>query len=192
MMNDIFNNPSKPFYRFGDIILLEKIDKNEWVRFITGSFKKTDKQISMDEAALIADLMQCHPWYVQQLAHYTWNLTADKTTKGTIEKALSELINANTPFYQTETEILSSTQLNLLIAVLNGEKQLTSVSAMNTYRLGTPRNVSRNKTQLINSDIIQATGNGFEFVDPAFELWFRQTFLNQPIHKHFDPEVKSG
>lgn len=192
MMKDIFNNPSKPFYRFGDIILLEKIDKNEWVRFITGSFKKTDKQISMDEAALIADLMQCHPWYVQQLAHYTWNLTADKTTKGTIEKALSELINANTPFYQTEAEILSSTQLNLLIAVLKGEKQLTSVSAMNTYRLGTPRNVSRNKTQLINSDIIQATGNGFEFVDPAFELWFRQTFLNQPIHKHFDPEVKSG
>ena len=87
--------------------------------------------------------------------------------------------------YQTETEILSSTQINLLIAVLNGEKQLTSVSAMNTYRLSTPRNVSRNKMQLINNDIIQATKDGFEFVDPAFELWFRQTYLNQPIHKYF-------
>ncbi len=186
MMKDIFNNPSKPFYRFGDIILLEKIHKDEWVRFISGSFKKTKKQINMDDAALIADLMQCHPWYVQQLAHYTWNLTTEKTTKNTIEKALSELLNANTPFYQAETEILSSTQLNLLIAILSGVKQLTSVSAMNTYRLSTPRNVSRNKMQLINNDIIQATKDGFEFVDPAFELWFRQTFLNQPIQKHFN------
>lgn len=186
MMNDIFNNPSKPFYRFGDLMLLEKIARDEWIRFLSDSFTKTGKKISNDEAALIADLMQCHPWYVQQLAHYTWNITYDEATKTIIEKALSELINANTPFYQKETETLSSTQINLLIAILNGEKQLTSVSAMNTYHLGTPRNVSRNKIQLINNDIIQVAKNGFEFVDPAFELWFRQTFLNQPISKHFN------
>jgi hypothetical protein len=189
MMNDIFNNPSKPFYRFGDLMLLGKIARDEWIRFITDSFTKTEKKINDNDASLIADLMQCHPWYVQQLAHYTWNLTEDKATKGIIEKALSELISANTPFYQKETETMSSTQLNLLIAILRGEKQLTSVSAMNSYRLGTPRNVSKNKMQLVNNDIIQANKEGFEFVDPAFELWFRQTFLNQPIQKHFYPEV---
>jgi len=189
MMDDIFNNPCKPFYRFGDLIHLGKIARNEWIRFLSDSFTKTGKKISNYDAELIAGLMQCHPWYVQQLAHYTWNITYDEVTRTIIEKALSELINANTPFYQKEAETLSSTQLNLLIAILNGEKQLTSVSVMYTYHLGTPRNVSRNKTQLINCDIIQAAGNGFEFVDPAFELWFRQTFLNQPVHKHFDPEV---
>jgi hypothetical protein len=57
---------------------------------------------------------------------------------------------------------------------------------MTTYRLGTPRNASKNKTMLINNDIIQENKEGFEFVDPAFELWFRHTFLNQPIHKHFE------
>jgi hypothetical protein len=186
MMKDIFNNPSKPFYRFGDIMLLQKIARDEWIRFISRSFTRTDKQITNDAAALITDLMQCHSWYVQQLAHYTWNLTADSATEDIIEKALSELINANTPFYQKETETLSSTQLNLLIAVLNGESRLTSVSAMTTYRLGTPRNASKNKTLLINNDIIQENKEGFEFVDPAFELWFRHTFLNQPIHKHFE------
>jgi hypothetical protein len=186
MMKDIFNNPSKPFYRFGDIMLLQKIARNEWIRFISRSFTRTGKQIANDDAALITDLMQCHSWYVQQLAHYTWNLTTDRATKEIIEKALSELINANTPFYQKETETLSSTQLNLLIAVLNGESRLTSVSAMTTYRLGTPRNASKNKTMLINNDIIQEKKEGFEFVDPAFELWFRHAFLNQPIHKHFE------
>ena len=185
MMNDIFNNPSKPFYRFGDIMLLQKIERDEWIRFICRSFAKTGKRISNDEAARIADLMKCHSWYVQQFAHNIWNLTIDEATKIIIQKALNELINANTPFYQKEIETLSSTQVNLIKAVAHGETRFTSVGVMAEHRLGTPRNVSKNKTLLINKDIIQAREERFEFVDPAFELWFRQNFLNQPINNHF-------
>ncbi len=53
MMSDIFNNPSKPFYRFGDIILLTKIVEEKWVAFICKSFNETGKQISEADAALI-------------------------------------------------------------------------------------------------------------------------------------------
>ena len=185
MMNDIFNNPSKPFYRFGDIIHLQKINSDEWIKFISASFIKTDKKISADGAELITRLMQSHSWYVQQLAHYTWNITGKKVTKEIIEKALDELLNANTPFYQSQVESLSATQLNMLKAVTMGELRFTSVAVMNNYNLGTPRNASKNKAILINEDIIQPAGDKFEFVDPAFELWFRQSFLNQPVSKYF-------
>jgi len=50
---------------------------------------------------------------------------------------------------------------------------------MNIYQLGTPRNVSKNKDILINNDLIQEIEGVFEFVDPAFELWFRKQFFNQ-------------
>ena len=128
---------------------------------------------------MIADLMQCHPWYVQQLSHYTWNLTRKSATKTDIITAMDELVNANMPLYQKETEIMSPTQLNLLKAVAGGEKQLTSSRVMIEYRLGTPRNVSKNKTLLINNDVIGESENGYYFLDPAFELWFRKSFLNQ-------------
>jgi hypothetical protein len=185
MMNEIFNKPSKPFYRFGDIMLLQKIEKTEWVNFISKSFEKTGKTISKEDAGIIADLMQCHCWYVQQLAHYTWNLATTNAIKTTIQKALTELINANTPFYQKEIETLSITQVNLLKAVASGEKKFTGVNAMTEYKLGTPRNVSKNKTLLVNNDVIQRADDHFEFVDPAFELWFRQNFFNQSISKLF-------
>lgn len=185
MMNDIFNNASKPFYRFGDIMLLQKIERDEWIKFICRSFASTGKRINNDDAALVADLMKCHSWYIQQFAHYIWNLTTDKATKIIVQKALNELINANTPFYQKEIETLSSTQINLIKAVAHGETRFTSVSVMAEHRLGTPRNVSKNKTLLINKDIIQPHEEQFEFVDPAFELWFRQNFLNQSINNHF-------
>ncbi|MCX6176183.1 MAG: ATP-binding protein [Bacteroidetes bacterium] len=180
MMTDIFNNPSKPFYRFGDIMLLQKIETKKWVSFICKSFAATDKQIDEKTAGIIPLVMKNHSWYVQQLAHYAWNVTHKRATTTEIYTALKELINANTPLYQKETESISHTQLNLLKAVAKDETQFTSTAVMNKHQLGTPRNVSKNKTVLINNDIIHEINNKFEFVDPAFELWFKKQFFNQP------------
>ena len=179
MMGNIFNNASKPFYRFGDIMLLPKIEIQKWVPFICNGFSNCGKQIEEKDALLIPQLMQCHSWYTQQLAHYTWNLTQKKASKTEINTALNELIYANAPLYQKEIEILSNTQLNLLKAVAKNETQFTSAATMQNFQLGTPRNVSKNKTLLINNDLIQEINGKFEFVDPAFYLWFKQQFFNQ-------------
>jgi hypothetical protein len=180
MMTEIFNNPSKPFYRFGDIMLLQKIETKKWVSFIVKSFEATNKKIDEKTAMIIPIAMKNHSWYVQQLAHYTWNLTNKKASTLEINAALNELIYANSPLYQKESESISHTQLNLLKAVVNGETKFTSTSVMNKYHLGTPRNVSKNKITLINNDIIHEINNKFDFVDPAFELWFKKQYFNQP------------
>ena len=179
MMTDIFNNPSKPFYRFGDIMLLQKIETKKWISFICKGFENTGKYIDEKTAEMIPLAMKNHSWYVQQLAHYAWNITNKKVTITEINIALSELINANSPLYQKETESISHTQLNLLKAVAKGETQFTSAAVMQKHLLGTPRNVSKNKTLLINNDIIHEINSVFEFVDPAFELWFKKQFFNQ-------------
>jgi hypothetical protein len=180
MMTDIFNNPSKPFYRFGDIMLLQKIQTTKWVSFITESFKNTGRQIDATTAEAIPIVMKNHSWYVQQLAHYVWNLTQRKASLVELNAALNELIQANSPLYQKEIEILSATQINFLKAVVRGETKFTSAAVMQKHLLGTPRNVSKNKSILINNDIIHEVNQHYEFVDPAFELWFKKQFFNQP------------
>lgn len=179
MMTDIFNNPSKPFYRFGDIMLLQKIQTEKWVSFITDGFKSTGKQIDSKTASAIPKAMKNHSWYVQQLAHYVWNLTQKKATILEVNAALNELIQANSPLYQKEIEIISTTQVNLLKAAAQGETKFTSAAVMQKHLLGTPRNVSKNKTILMNNDIIHEVNQQYEFVDPAFELWFKKQFFNQ-------------
>ncbi len=179
MMTDIFNNPGKPFYRFGDIIILQKIAEERWVEFIVRQFKATKKKISVENARLIAQLMKNHSWYVQQLAHYTWQKTKTAADSDIIQQSLNELIYANSPLYQKEVETISGTQLNLLKAIVSGEYQLTSTKVMQTYRLGTPRNVSKNKTILINNDLVHELDKGYEFLDPAFERWFRFHYLGE-------------
>jgi hypothetical protein len=178
MMTDIFNNPSKPLFRFGDLMILQKIERKHWIKYIIKGFSETGKQIGEEEAGMITDLMQCHSWYVQQLSHYTWNLTQRRAGIAEVYSALRELISANIPLYMRDMENLSITQINLLKAVAMGERQLTSGRVMNAFRLGTPRNVSKNKDLLISNDIIGTSSEGYFFLDPAFELWFRKTYLN--------------
>lgn len=181
MMTEIFNNSEKPFYRFGDLMLLPKIEEEKWKQFIVAGFRKTDKQIDQEAAAAIPKLMKNHSWYVQQLAHYTWNQTDRIATIQEVNAALAELINTNSPLYQREVEFISNTQLNLLKAICHGETKLTSAKVMQQFLLGTPRNVSKNKTILKNSDMINEEKGVCEFLDPAFEFWFKKQFFQMDL-----------
>lgn len=85
---------------------------------------------------------------------------------------IEQVIDSNMPLYLRECESLSASQINLLSAIANGEKNLTSVAVINKYSLGTPQNVSKNKQALQRKDLIDRTKNGFVFLDPVFEQWF--------------------
>lgn len=179
MMADIFNNPSKPFYRFGDIMSLQKISREKWIAFIVDSFKQTGKQITAEKAGHIPDIMKDHSWYVQQLSHYTWQKTSKTAGVKEINTALNELIYANTPLYQKEVESLSVSQLNLMKAIAMGEEQLSASKTILKYKLGTSANVTKNKTILLNHDLIHGSGGKYEFLDPAFHLWFCKQYFGK-------------
>ena len=123
--------------------------------------------------------MKNHSWYVQQLSHYIWYQTQTETNINDLNVSLQELINANSPLFQRDVESLSKTQLNLLKAIAMRETKLTSVAVMKRYRLGTPRNVSKNKTNSQTNDIINQVNGLYEFLDPVFELWFLKQFFNK-------------
>ena len=176
MMLDIFDNSSRPFYRFGDIILLPKISTKKWVDFIVKGFANTKKEITPELAQSIAETMDNHPWYVQQLSHYTWLNTSRKATNRNLEEAIDELLTTNSPYYLLETSSISRTQLNLLKAIANNEQQLTSKSTMELYELGSPNNVTKNRNVLMEKDLIHQSENEYIFLDPAFGLWFRREF----------------
>jgi len=174
MMEEIFNNPSKPFYRFGDVMMLKKIAQEKWVSFICERFASTGKSIAPEDARSIAALMQNHSWYVQQLAHYSWNYTKKVARAKEVESALEELLRTNSPFFQREIELMAMGQLNLLKVFAAGETMLTSQRVMKEFRLGTPGSIIKNKETLMKHDIIERSENKYVFLDPVFEIWFRR------------------
>ncbi|MBK8499558.1 MAG: ATP-binding protein [Flavobacteriales bacterium] len=180
MMAKLFDHSGKPFFRFGDILWLQRIALEHWTPFIVARFKSTGRSIAPGLATALANTMKCHSWYVQQLAHFTWSLTRKKADHAALERALELVLDSNTPLYQLQCENLSLTGINMLRAIANGETQLTSAAVMHEHRLGTSRNVQKARAVLEGKDLIERTTDGYAFLDPGFELWFKREFLGIP------------
>ena len=176
MMMDIFNNANSPFYRFGQILFLDKIAKSEWMPFIRESFEKTGKHISEGFASQVCDVVECHSWYLQQLCYFIWNATADEVDEQIFQYGLRQLINTNSPMFLSDTESLAPSQIEMLRAIKDGVQQLSSAETKNTYALGNPNTISKNKKVLRDKDIIEERKGKLWFVDPVYRLWFSQEY----------------
>lgn len=176
MMLDIFNNSSNPFYRFGQVLFLQKIKKEKWVPFIVNAFKRTNKEISKEQAEQLCDIVKCHSWYLQQLCYFVWSGTSDKVTDETIEMRTRQLIDTNMPMFMNDTENLTAAQTAMLRAVANGEYRFNSIPVVRKYELGSAQTITRNKRMLTERDFIEKEGELYVFSDPVFELWFKREY----------------
>ncbi len=176
MMMDIFTKPSMPFYKFGDIVFLEKIKTKDWVKFIVKRFAQTGKNISTDLAEHIALLVSNHPYFVQMLAKTCWQKTKKTCSKEVINFALNEILNHSSMMYQRELDLLTNMQVNYLKAMCKGETQFSSTAVMQKYLLGTSANVIKIRKALEEREIIDTIG-GIEFVDPVFRIWLNESYF---------------
>ena len=178
-MTVLFTKQSKAFYKFGEVFFLQKIERHHWVAYIIQQFAKTNKIISEAQAYTIAELVQDNSYYVQQLSHLVWVISAKKVTAVNITSALNSLLNQNALLYQRDTENLSNVQYNYLKAVANNiHNKLSSVVIMQQYQLGTSANVLKIKKALIDKELIDERMGSVYFTDPCYRLWFRQCILN--------------
>lgn len=125
----------------------------------------------------IVQTVGCHPYYVQQLAHLTWINTQKKVSTEIIHHSTDDLLNQNAILYYKETEDFSSTQLNFLKAVASNAEELSSKDTINRFNLGTSANVSKIKETLQTKEIIDIQMGKVEFIDPAYELWFKKNVM---------------
>lgn len=177
MLMEVFASPSMPFYKFGDLMFLEKISSEDWQPFIAGRFKSTGKKIPKKLALRIAELMENHPYYVQQLAQLCWLRTEKETNDAVIDESLDSLIMQLSLLFQSLTESLSTTQVNLLRALLDGVTMFSSKDTIEKYNLGTSANVNRIKSALIGREIIDEHNGKLTILDPVYAIWLNRYYF---------------
>ncbi len=180
MLLEVFSNPSAPFYKFGDLMFLEKISTENWVKFIRLRFSQTGKEIKEEDATLIADLAENHSYYVQQLAQQSWLRSDVVCSRTIVADAFEGIINQLSLLLVNITESLSTTQLNFLKAILSGEKQLSSQSTLLKYKLGTSANIARLKQSLLSREIIDIFADQIDFQDPIYKSWLKNNYFRLP------------
>ena len=177
MLLDIFSNASMPFYKFGDIMFLEKISNKNWSEFIKKRFEDTGKKITFEQAGYLAELVDNHSYYVQQLAQQAWLRTKTSCSETIIDESLQGIKNQLSLLFIGQIETMTSTQINFLKAVLDGEIAFTSQENLKKYRLGTSANLKKIKNALISREIIDISAQKVDILDPIFKLWLKEEFF---------------
>lgn len=180
MMSKIFLNRSMPFYQFGDLLWLQKLPVSDWMDYIISHFEATGRHISEQMVMQICEAVDSYPSYVQHLSSILLNHLPQggTVTEDMMPSAVSELISTNEALYMQQIEPLSGYQMNLLKAIVSGihsgynEKRVRS-----QFDLGSPSNMVRLRTALIERDLIYSEMRQLYITDPVFALWFRKRFI---------------
>jgi hypothetical protein len=179
MMIELFQNKSMPFYKFGDVMFLEKISEDHWVKYISKQFRKTKKKISKKYAVQIAETVCNHSYYLQQLAHLVWIRTDEEVNEQILKEAINDLLNQNSILYRHEMENLTNTQIRYLQAMAKGEEQMHSAQMIHQYKLGSSSNVSRIKEALEKKEILDTYSQFDMIIDPMFEYWIKHKYAQK-------------
>ena len=177
MLLDIFSNVNMPFYKFGDIMFLQKISNKKWGAFIKKRFEDTKKIISVEDAEYLARIVENHSYYVQQLAQQSWLRTKTACSKTVIDESLQSIKNQLSLLFIGQIETMTSTQINFLKAVLDGKTAFTSQENLKKYRLGSSANLKKIKNALISREIIDIHTQNVDILDPIFKLWLKENYF---------------
>lgn len=176
MMLNIFGEYNSPFYRFGDMMFLQKIANEEWRKFIVERFADTKKSITPDLAGYLAEQVENHPYYVQQLAQYTWLRTQKTCTKAIVDEALQAMLDSLNLQFVNLVDTLTEKQRSFLCAVSEGVKNLSASETLQRYQLGTSGHIRILKNALKKRDIIDVTGKDIQIQDPLLKRWIVQEY----------------
>lgn len=179
VLMEVFSSPSMPFYKFGDVMFLEKIAKEYWEKFIVKRFSDTGKKISPELAGRVADSMENHPFYVQQFAQNCWLRTSKNCDGKTLDAAFEAMLAQNSVLFQSMVDGLSNTQVNFLRAMCDEVEQFSSQEIITAYRLGTSGNINRIKQALANKEIIDTLGQKIILLDPLFKRWLQKIYFRK-------------
>ncbi len=174
MLSQLFQKQSFPFFKFGQVMYLDKIPVAEFREHLIRGFEQQGKSITPAQAVAVIELMLNQPYYVQQFAFLLLNHTEKVVNLQSLDKALQEFINQGYPFYQRMFESLSNMQVNLMQALAAGDpRPMNSHMFLRDYRLNSSANVTRALQGLEEKEIIDRFGKDLEIMDPGFKLWWQ-------------------
>lgn len=177
MMMEVFADSSMPFYKFGDLFFLEKIDLPHLSSFIRDRFNDTGKTISEEACSLIVSLADNHPFYTQQLAQLSWLRTTTSCSVEEVSQAHESLVEQLSLLFANLMETLTFQQVCYLKALVANESSITSAETMYKYHISSATAASRSLKTLIKRDILDNRSGEVSFQDPIFAYWLKNRYF---------------
>ncbi|MEA2081433.1 MAG: hypothetical protein U9O97_01645 [Elusimicrobiota bacterium] len=178
MMNELFNNSNRPFYRSGKHFPLGKIEKTEFKTFIEKWLKSGKYQCEEGVIEHILDVTESHPYYTQMLCHIIWEEARNyKIDKKTVELSVEKLFAREADAFFSVWESLSNGQSKLLLALARDEtSEIYGSKFIKRYNISSPSSVQKAVKALTEKEIIIKEDGIYKISDIFLKEWLRIKF----------------
>lgn len=177
IMNKIFNDRNRPFFKSGMFFKLKRMPQEVMAKWITKRFIRNN--IKLDEGAKhrIIDLTECHPYSMQQLCHFVWNLYHDrrKISVNEVDNSLDEVLISQNENYLNIYDSLTVRQKEFIMAL--AKKSGMTVFSKDFLVLNkhlTSSGIQRVVKSLMEKYIIEKDNGNYIFCDIFFSLWLQK------------------
>ena len=173
---------SRPFYKAGPVMRLQKIPPDDFAAFLEARFRATKLKPSAGLGAAIVELAGNLPYDVQRLAHEVWD---DVRAEGGrtvglehLHATLVRLLGEHEALFDATWQRLTLAQRAALrAAVVEDGQELLSADVRGRYRLSGASTVQASLTALVREDILAREGPRYVVVDSLFREWVaRRTY----------------
>lgn len=175
ILNDMFLNKGRPFYKSAFIYTLKEISKSDFAPYIDERFKDTGKRCPPEIGERIYDMVRGYPYYVQKLASIAWDITIKKCNLDVVRNAYNILLTMETADFEGIWSGLTLIQKSLLKAI---SKEPTSSpysrEFLERHRLSIGGTQKAMKV-LLSRDLIEKDNeNRYRLTDPVMAAWLSE------------------
>jgi hypothetical protein len=173
---------SRPFYKAGPVMRLQKIAADRFAEFVEARFRATGIKPTAGLGAAIVELAGNLPYDVQRLAHEMWDDVRAAGRKGAglddLHATLKRLLGEHETLFESLWQRLTLAQRGALrAAVLEDGRELLSADVRARYRLSGASTVQASLAALVREDILAREGTQHVVVDSLLREWIaRRTF----------------
>jgi hypothetical protein len=173
---------SRPFYKAGPVMRLQKIPPDQFAEFLEARFRATGVRPAAGLGASIVELAGNLPYDVQRLAHELWDDARAQGRRSAssddLHVTLKRLLGEHEALFEGAWQRLTLAQrATLRAAVLEEGRELLSADARARYRLSGASTVQAALAALVRDDVLARDGDRYVVVDSLLREWVaRRTF----------------
>ena len=180
-MHEIFG-VKRWFWRQAERIRLSSVDTRDSIDHVVKGFLATGKVIDRDLLLGVCRLFRNNVWYINHFCAICDSLSRGYIMEQILKEALDSLVAIHEPAFVATMNDLTTFQVSLLRAILDGQNRFSSAEVIRQYSLNSSANVRRLKDALCKKEIVTFDEDETPIVlDPLFEYWVRKEYFNMSV-----------
>jgi AAA+ ATPase superfamily predicted ATPase len=181
LMNELFSDPSRPFFQSAGFLRIGKIGSDQYTAFIKMHFSGNGKHINDEVIREILEWSDIHTYYVQLLCNRIFASESGLITSETWKQQAARLLQEQEIVFFKYRDLLTKHQWQLLKSIAHeGEVyNPTSKDFISKYDLSSSATVLRSLQALLTKEMIYLdyTQDGIKFYsiyDVLFRRWMQR------------------